>query len=492
MLIKFKTMLSKSNFLAVSIVALLFTTGGVGCSNIKGQSATRRLEEPAHNEQVAPKTIYTMPHDSLNSSYRGLARDPVRRFYDGRQDRLFWTSVGGATREADSVITFIMNVRYYGLVPDNYHLTEIQNIREELTSAGNIFRFDALLTDAYIALVKHIWLGRTTAPTVETDSVAVSLLENASVRGGIIHNITLMESSLSGYQSLKQGLGFLIDSLSEEEKQAVLLNSSAAPQAAIARINTIEVNLERWRQERGSFGDRYIFINIPEFMLYLVEHDSVVLESKIIVGKPENPTPTLSSRIECFITYPYWHIPRKIAVEEYLPVIQKDTSFLKRNNFDVLDGKGNVLNAYDLDWKRFSKNYFPVRLRQREGPENALGIIKFAFDNPYAVFLHDTNAKRLFSSRVRAFSHGCIRMEKAVELSHYLVTGDFKRKSKYVERFLNEKSRHTVELQRPIPIHIRYYTCDFRKDDLNFFTDIYQKDGLVSDQLYTNVSGNDF
>src|SRR5690606_24036460 len=111
-----------------------------------------------------------------------------------------------------------------------------------------------------------------------------------------------------------------------------------------------------------------------------------------------------------------------------------------RNNFDVLDKRGNLLQADSIDWESFSKSYFPVSLRQREGQENALGIIKFVFDNPYAVFLHDTNAKRLFRSRVRAFSHGCIRMEKAVELAHYLVTGDPGKKSKYVERFLKEES----------------------------------------------------
>ncbi|HEU5290162.1 MAG TPA: L,D-transpeptidase family protein [Cyclobacteriaceae bacterium] len=423
--------------------------------------------------------------------YRGTAVTCVRRFYEQRQNILLWTANDKPMNRADSVITFIGNLRYYGLLPENYHFEEIQNLRKELGSGENILRFEALLTDSYIAMVRHIWLGRTAAVTPQADSVAISLLESAFREGGIVNNIIVMENSLSGYRSLKIGLRLFLDSLSQEQRQAALLNSASDAEVNKS-IQTIEVNLERWRKEKQVFGDRYIFVNIPEFMLYLIENDSVILESKIIVGTPEKQTPEFSSILECFITYPYWYVPRKIAIEEYLPAIQADTSFLNRNNFDVLNGKGHVLNADSIDWKRLNENYFPVRLRQREGPENALGIIKFTFDNPYAVFLHDTNVKRLFRSKVRAFSHGCIRVEKAVELSHYLVTGDLNKKSKYVERFLKEESRHTVELQRPIPIHIRYFTCYFRKGQLKCYDDIYQKDSLVGNQLYASKTGPGF
>lgn len=148
------------------------------------------------------------------------------------------------------------------------------------------------------------------------------------------------------------------------------------------KVQRIEVNMERWRYEKMEIGHRYIWINVPSFHLQVIESGRVTMESRIIVGKPESPTPVLSSLIECITLYPYWYIPRKIAIEEYLPQIQKDTSFLTRNNFDVLDRKGNVLNPDTLDWQVYTVKYFPISLRQREGPENSLGVIKFVFDNP--------------------------------------------------------------------------------------------------------------
>jgi murein L,D-transpeptidase YcbB/YkuD len=255
----------------------------------------------------------------------------------------------------------------------------------------------------------------------------------------------------------------------------------------VEKIQSVNVNLDRWRQEKTSFGRRYVYINIPSFMLRVIENDTVIFSSKVIVGAVETPTPDISSVIECFTIYPYWHVPRKIAVEEYLPVIQKDTTFITRNNFEVLDRKGKVLNPDSIDWAKYHKNYFPVVLRQREGEENSLGIIKFVFDNPYAVYVHDTNAKRLFSSSRRAFSHGCIRMERAVELAHYLVNGSLKNKSKVVEKYIKEKQRHTVNLRTPMPIFIRYFTAEVVNNEFLHHKDVYNKDEVWNEVSVTAI-----
>ena len=169
------------------------------------------------------------------------------------------------------------------------------------------------------------------------------------------------------------------------------------------------------------------------------------MESPVVVGAPSTPTPVFSSNIECFTIFPYWYMPRKIAVYEYLRVIKLDTSFLSRNNFDVLDRTGKIQNFKTIDWKKYNENNFPFTLRQREEKENSLGIIKFVFDNPYAVFLHDTNSKKLFKHKVRAYSHGCIRLEKAVEFAHYLIGG--KRtsiSSRALNKYLGEQKRLTI------------------------------------------------
>lgn len=466
--------------LATGILLLLSLTFSSGCRYTAGQVVSQMPDVSDVDSDADTFLVLTMPVDSLDMAYRDLAIAPVRTFYKQRQEQLFWTSGFNRSLRADSLIIFIERIRYFGLHPREYHLSEISILKGKLGSIENVFRFDALLTDAYISISRHLSFGKGMQETGLADSLAISSLERYYEGGGLVDNITAGEPSSPAYRSLKQGLGQLLDALAMDHRDSVSLNVSQTLGDIKEQIETIEINLERWRSEKQDFGRRYIFVNIPAFTLYLVEDDSVILESRVIVGKPRTPTPELSSTIECFVTYPYWHVPRKISVEEYLPVIQRDISFIERNNFDVLDRKGNVLSPDSLAWEKFNKNNFPVSLRQREGGDNALGVIKFIFDNPYAVFLHDTNARRLFRSKARAFSHGCIRMEKAEELAHYLVTGDPNKKSKAVERSLREERRAWIELKEPIPIYLRYYTVDFDNGRLTYHDDIYQKDGVVT------------
>jgi L,D-transpeptidase YcbB len=209
------------------------------------------------------------------------------------------------------------------------------------------------------------------------------------------------------------------------------------------------------------------------------------MESNVIVGKPATPTPTLSSKIDCFVVFPYWYVPRKITVEEYLSVIKKDTTFITRNNFDVLDRKGNIVQLSSINWNQYNANNFPFVLRQREGTENSLGIIKFVFDNPHAVFLHDTNAKKLFRNDIRAYSHGCIRLEKAFQLAHYLIGGGRTAiSSQSLDKYLNLEKRITISLKQPVPIHIRYFTCTVTNGQLHFYPDIYKKDNVLIKTIY--------
>jgi L,D-transpeptidase YcbB len=178
-------------------------------------------------------------------------------------------------------------------------------------------------------------------------------------------------------------------------------------------------------------------------------------------------------------------VPRKITVNEYLPIIKKDSNFITRNNFDVLDRNGRIQDLSAIDWKKYNRNNFPFTLRQREGTENSLGILKFIFDNPFAVFLHDTNAKRLFKNKKRAFSHGCIRLEKAYEFSHYLIGGNRTKLSpKTLDKYMGEKKRVTINLSHPVPIYIRYLTCDVKNNELLFFDDVYKKDKALIHTLY--------
>ena len=175
-------------------------------------------------------------------------------------------------------------------------------------------------------------------------------------------------------------------------------------------IKQICLSMERWRWEEQTLPERYAFINVPACWLTVFESDTIVMQSAIIAGKPENQTPELTSKINYMLIYPYWNVPTSIATKEILPAVKKDITYLERKNFEVIGKKNEVLDYKSLPWKKYSETYLPVRFRQRIGTENSLGIVKFNFNNSFGVYLHDTNSKYYFKTSNRAQSHGCMRL----------------------------------------------------------------------------------
>lgn len=465
---KFRITSFLSLFLLLSILLL------PGCKNTVNQIAVAQIP-PAIRKPPEPLLI---PEDSSNSVFDGLKRKKsVVMYYRSNGAKPVWTQNGKYTALVDSMIYMLEHVQYYGFPIEGYHLSELNDITSNNSRSG-LIRKDILLTDAFFALAQNLKYGVRYSYVNDEDSLCANLLNSALTGRGIKQALESQEPVLKGYIALKQGLRVMLDSAKMPTIDSASLRQN---------VQLISINLERWRAENEHIGKRYIFINIPSFYLDVIENDTAILSSKVIVGTPEKPTPVLSSTVECFNVYPYWHVPKKISVKEYLPIIKNNTAFVSQNNFDVLDRTGKILNPDSVKWEKFHENYFPVVLRQRQGPENALGIIKFIFDNPHAVFLHDTNAKRLFNSKIRAFSHGCIRMEKAAELAHLLVTGKVGVKSKYVSKFLKEKTQHCVDLKNPIPIHIRYFTCEFKNNAFFAYKDVYAKDAVLYELLFPNA-----
>lgn len=355
----------------------------------------------------------------------------------------------------DSLIDVLRDARSYGLVPADYAVQQLDD------SMILPLRKEVLLTDAFLAFGHDLRYGRKEAvKSQREDTSRFYTLRKALLDGGIRASLETLEPPFAGYRHLRSVWSQQQDTVAE-----------SSPQRQI-----VEVNLGRWRSEKEPWPRRYVLVQVPSFLLYLVDGDSVILTSRVIVGEPETPTPELTSTITRVVTYPYWHVPRKIAVKEYLPAIQRDLAVLDQNNFEVLDRNGSVLRADSVPWASYGTDNFPVTLRQREGRENALGVLKFEFKNPYAVFLHDTNARRLFRESRRAFSHGCIRMEKAEAMAHYLLTGSLKRESESLALFLSKKQKHVIKLPSAIPIYVRYFTAEARDGELRLYEDLYGKD----------------
>lgn len=250
------------------------------------------------------------------------------------------------------------------------------------------------------------------------------------------------------------------------------------------RARQIARNLERWRRLPKDLGKRHIAVNVPNFMLEVVEDDRPVMNMKVVVGKmmQERATPTFSAPMKYVVLNPYWNVPKSIAQKELLPLSRKSPQYLAKNNFSVRRipiGEKQVRDPNAADGSMISVKTYDYLLRQGPGPKNALGQVKFMFPNDHSVYLHDTPSKSLFNRTVRAFSHGCIRIEKPIDLAEYLLQGTPKGSRKAIQATLKRNKEQTVWLPEPVPVHIQYWTAWVEDDgSLQFRNDIYGYDRL--------------
>lgn len=236
------------------------------------------------------------------------------------------------------------------------------------------------------------------------------------------------------------------------------------------------INYLRW-VEQVRQQSSVLLLNIPAAELKVYEKGKKLLELKVIAGKPSTPTPTLTSTINEIVLYPYWMVPHKIATIELLPSIKKNVGFLIEGNYQVLNKKGKVLNPYTIDWNSLSAAYFPYIIRQSTGCDNSLGIVKFEFENPFTVYLHDTPLKKLFNSNRRFYSHGCMRIQHPERLAHYMLGSNSIAIDTLTELgCLNHKSPGKLLVEKPLPIMILYSTCWYDSSGkVRFFEDVYRK-----------------
>lgn len=237
----------------------------------------------------------------------------------------------------------------------------------------------------------------------------------------------------------------------------------ALAEPASAHVRRIEINLERWRElpeDLGAGGERYVLVNIAGFELHAMEDGRSALAMKVIVGKPYTRTPIFTGLMTRVILNPSWYVPGSIVTKEIAPRLRRDPGYLRRENFEVLPTRDGRL-----------------ALRQRPGPNNALGRIKFLFPNRHNVYLHDTPSRSLFNRAVRTFSHGCIRIEKPQELAEWVLGPDGWTPEDIQDGIAAGRER-AVGLTQPIPVHIVYWTAWVDDEGvLQMRNDIYRRDG---------------
>ena len=253
------------------------------------------------------------------------------------------------------------------------------------------------------------------------------------------------------------------------------------------RIEQIRVNLERWRWLPRDLGDPHIIVNIADFWLRVVDQDRTVLQMRVVVGLPYRQTPVFSDEITYLVFNPYWYVPRSIAVKDKLPDFRRNPALVSQLGFEVFEGWGADARKVDpatLNWDRLSASNFPYRFRQRPGPLNALGQVKFMFPNSYDVYLHDTPSRELFNHTQRSFSSGCIRVEYPVDLATFLLRSNEGWTEERVESAMKASRERAVVLNRKVPVHLLYWTAWMEGSEaIHFRRDVYDRDDAVLSAL---------
>ncbi len=259
----------------------------------------------------------------------------------------------------------------------------------------------------------------------------------------------------------------------------------------LVKYDRIAVTLDRFKQLPPKMPEKYIWVNLPAYYLQMHDSDSIVFTSKIICGKPKTPTPILSGAISDIVIYPTWTVPESIIKKEILPGLKKNPGYLARKGLNLYDHDGELVDPSTVNWKKYTKG-IPYKVQQASGDNNALGVIKFNFSNPFDVYLHDTNERHLFKRTVRSLSHGCVRVQEWQKLAFFIIRNDstqilpdtLKYNTDSITSWITNKEKHRIIVKKKIPLFIQYFSCESVDGRIKFYDDIYGDDRSLKEKYF--------
>jgi len=361
--------------------------------------------------------------------------------------------------QADSLIPYLLRLQPQHLDYKNLQRAMANYIKTASFSTENVpvvnFRVDSLksVEAAKKALILHQYLSEDLKDSLYLSALTKFQVDHALQPDSLIGSNTARALSTSPYEYYQK----------------------------------LKVSLERWRW-KNEWSGRYVFVNIPTYHLTVYEGDSLLQKHRVVVGSRSNQTPEIVDTLQYIIAYPYWNVPKRISVEEILVKAQNDSTYLKRNQYQV-SLKGETIDPKSVNWKEVTPASFNYRIRQNGGGINALGYVKFIFPNKDAIYFHDTPTKSHFSKEIRAYSHGCIRVQDALSLADFFLKED---KNKYTQdslrTFIKRKKEKWMHLNTVLPVYLYYIpTTANKQGDIVFHQDVYNLDKTWI-QLMSNQS----
>jgi murein L,D-transpeptidase YcbB/YkuD len=476
------------------------------------------------------------------------AAEALARFYGQRRFEPIWFSSRGELRRAGQLREAIADGASHGLTVERYHLAAV----DTAAAAGRWGDAELLLSQAFLSQARHRILGVVDPAGVDPDwRLRQNRLDEADLlealgRGANPRRLlNRLWPKARGYWQLLEARADLDAAAGEPElppvpdgtllapgtddprvplirarlglspKEGERYDSELAlairdlqrsvglePDARIGpntlavinrrraeRLLQIDANLERWRWLPEAFPDRYVVVNIADYSLLAVERGRTALAMDVIVGRTYRQTPVFTETMKYLVINPFWEVPTRLARQDELPRLRADPERMARLGFEAaLGSAGPMVPVNRIDWREVGSQT-PFRLRQRPGPDNPLGRIKFMLPNEFAVYLHDTPARGLFDRTERSFSSGCIRLAEATVLAEWVLGRQHERWDRArLEEAMASGRTQSVVLEEPVPVYIVYFTAYVdASGELLLLHDLYDRDRKVIAALTETV-----
>jgi murein L,D-transpeptidase YcbB/YkuD len=446
----------------------------------------------------------------------------VRALYEAYDHAPLWLEPEGVKNRATALLEALQAAPEHALLTDRYPIDSIRRVIDSPvfttgTTARDLANADVLLTAAYVGYATDMLVGQVDPRSISqswhirvkqavVDSALRRALEDTSMSRGLAamspqdsdyavlkreyaHYLQIAKNN--GWATVERGVsteelrarlaaeGYVVDSTTTtiaalktfQERHGLAPDGvigkgtfAALNVTASERVKQIASNLERHRWLPRSLGSRYIYVNVPAFRLDAYDTGQRVLTMKVVVGAEYQGknTPVFSDSMKSVVFRPYWNVPPEILSKEIVPKLATDTGYLERN---------------DMEYYRLSGAKY---VRQRPGPKNALGYVKFLFPNDFNIYMHDTPEKALFAQSARAASHGCVRLERPAELAHFVLGWS----PDSVRWSMNQgPDNRAVALPQKVPVYIVYFTAYARDGQLYFGEDLYKRDDLLKSRM---------
>ena len=504
------------------------------CTTKKEKPAEPKVDEsiPGNFSTQTEKKLDTISLQHFIDSFPRFVsiQNEMKTFYTGRNNAYAWFDSAGMIEQAANLFNRIKNISDEGIDSNKmFYQKELNDLMEQSGQASDssVLKTELMLTAQYLTYAKTVWTGIDEKESIamewllprkkiEYTQMLDSLLSGKDVltdppvykqyyllkdflkkyreaekldTGKITTTLAVIKKgdSLPEVSSIRHKL-FLLgdiaqnsgsDNFDDDLETAVksfqerfgLKTTGQVKKAELdelnistkERVQQILVNMERSRWVTKDAAKDYLIVNIPEYKLHVIENDSLAWDMNVVVGRNQSKTVIFNGDMKYVVFAPYWNIPSSILKNEVLPGIKRNKNYLASHNMEW--NGGNV--------------------RQKPGPNNSLGLVKFLFPNSHSIYLHDTPSKSLFSETDRAFSHGCIRLSEPKKLATYLLRNDSNWTNDKITAAMNGGTEKYVTLKKTVPVFIVYFTAWVSSETgkLNFRKDIYQRDGRLLEML---------